>query len=75
MKNSEIAALSVEDLKAKATELSANLEKMVLNHAITPLENPLTLRHTRREIARVKTELTKKNKIFKITTWLRRTHQ
>jgi large subunit ribosomal protein L29 len=65
MKNSEIAALSVEDLKAKATELSANLEKMVLNHAITPLENPLTLRHTRREIARVKTELTKKIKSSK----------
>ncbi|HLP12141.1 MAG TPA: 50S ribosomal protein L29 [Flavobacteriales bacterium] len=65
MKNSEIAALSVEDLKAKATELSANLEKMVLNHAITPLENPLTLRHTRREIARVKTELNKKIKSSK----------
>lgn len=60
MKNSEIAALSVDELKAKAAELSANLEKMVLNHAITPLENPLTLRHTRREIARVKTELNKK---------------
>ncbi|HYG51178.1 MAG TPA: 50S ribosomal protein L29 [Flavobacteriales bacterium] len=65
MKNSEIAALSVEDLKAKAAELSANLEKMVLNHAITPLENPLTLRHTRREIARIKTEINKKVKASK----------
>jgi len=60
MKNSEIAALSVDDLKAKAAELRATMDKMVLNHAITPLENPLTIRHTRREIAKVQTELTKK---------------
>lgn len=60
MKNSEIAALSIDDLKAKAAELRATMDKMVLNHAITPLENPLTIRHTRREIAKVQTELTKK---------------
>lgn len=60
MKNSEIAALSVDELKSKAAELSATMDKMVLNHAITPLENPLTIRATRKQIARVQTELTKK---------------
>lgn len=61
MKNkTDYSSFSVEELKNKATELEASLEKMQLNHAITPLENPLTLRSTRREIARVKTELTKK---------------
>ena len=65
MKNSEIAALSVDELKSKAAELSATMEKMVLNHAITPLENPQTLRHTRRTIARVKTELNKKLTVSK----------
>lgn len=59
MKKTDLAALSVEDLKAKETELTATLDKMILNHAITPLENPLTIRHTRREIARVKTHLNK----------------
>lgn len=60
MKNSEIAALTVDELNSKAKELRATMDKMVLNHAITPLENPQTLRHTRRTIARVQTELTKK---------------
>jgi large subunit ribosomal protein L29 len=60
MKNSEIAALSVDELKSKAAELRATMDKMVLNHAITPLENPLTIRATRKTIARVNTELTKK---------------
>ncbi len=60
MKNSEIAALTVDELKSKAAELRATMDKMVLNHAITPLENPLTIRATRKQIARVNTELTKK---------------
>lgn len=61
MKNkTDYSGFSVEELKSKATELEATMEKMRLNHAITPLENPLTLRATRREIARVKTQLTKK---------------
>lgn len=61
MKNkTDYSSFSVEELNSKATELEATLEKMQLNHAITPLENPLTLRSTRREIARVKTQLNKK---------------
>ena len=60
MKNSEIAALTVDELKSKAAELRATMDKMVLNHAITPLENPLNIRATRKQIAKVQTELTKK---------------
>jgi len=59
MKKTEIKNLSAEELKAKVAESEANMEKMKLNHSITPLENPLTLRHKRREIARMKTQLTK----------------
>ena len=61
MKNkTDYSSFSVEELTSKAAELEASMEKMRLNHAITPLENPLTLRSTRREIARVKTQLSKK---------------
>lgn len=61
MKNkTDYNSFSVEELTSKAAELEASMEKMRLNHAITPLENPLTLRSTRREIARVKTQLSKK---------------
>ena len=58
--NNETANLSVDELKSKASELEATMEKMRLNHAITQLENPMSLRSTRREIARIKTELNKK---------------
>ncbi|MEY4110996.1 MAG: ribosomal protein [Bacteroidota bacterium] len=43
------------------TEISS-LTKMKMNHAVSPLENPLKLRHSRREIARLKTELTKRTR-------------
>lgn len=59
MKKTDIKNLSAEELKSKVAEFEANMEKMKLNHSITPLENPLTLRSTRREIARMKTQLTK----------------
>lgn len=36
------------------------LVKMKLNHAVSPLENPMTIKDNRRTIARLKTELTKR---------------
>ena len=36
--------------------------KMKLQHAVSPLDNPNKLRETRKEIARMLTELTKRQK-------------
>jgi len=33
------------------------LRKLTLNHAISPLDNPLKIRNTRRDVARMATEL------------------
>jgi large subunit ribosomal protein L29 len=60
MKQSEIIELSVEDLKAKLVSLKKELSDMKLGHSVTPLENPLVLRSTRRSIARISTELSKR---------------
>jgi len=60
MKQQEITKASVEDLRTQAANLTEQLEKMKLTHAVAPLENPLQIRHARRTIARVKTELTKR---------------
>ncbi|NVK65063.1 MAG: 50S ribosomal protein L29 [Flavobacteriales bacterium] len=60
MKQQEISKASVEELKTQTANLTEQLEKMKLTHAVSPLENPLTIRHTRRTIARLKTELTKR---------------
>lgn len=60
MKTSEIKDLTTEEIKEKiGTEKSA-LTKLKMNHAVSPLENPMLIRATRRNIARLMTELRKR---------------
>ncbi len=60
MKQSEIKELSVEELREKLTELKKQHEDLKMAHAVTPLENPMQIRSTRRTVARLATELTKR---------------
>ena len=39
------------------------LYKMKMSHEVSPLENPKSLTATRKVIARIKTELSKRNKL------------
>jgi large subunit ribosomal protein L29 len=57
MKQSEINKLSKEDLQDKLGEFQKQLEELKMTHTISPLENPLQLRSTRRVVARLKTAL------------------
>ena len=65
MENKDIIALSAQELKEKIKEEKAGLNKLTMNHAISPIENPITIRSTRKLIARLSTELTKKEKASK----------
>ncbi len=58
--NKNLKGLTVVDLKAKIQEDQLRLKKLEFAHAISPLENPMNIRGLRRDIARLKTELTKK---------------
>lgn len=60
MKQQEITQASVEELRTQTANLTEQLEKMKLTHSVAPMENPLQIRHARRTIARLKTELTKR---------------
>lgn len=60
MKQSEIKDLSTADLQDKLVELRKSYAELQMAHAIQPLDNPLQLRASRRTIARVSTELTKR---------------
>lgn len=60
MKQQEITTMSLEDVKDNLSNFSEQLSKMKLTHKIAPMENPLQIRHVRRTIARLKTELTKR---------------
>ena len=58
-----IQSLSVEDLSARIKEDELRLKKLEFGHAISPLENPMSIRNLRREVARLKTELKKKKQL------------
>ncbi|MBD0331383.1 MAG: 50S ribosomal protein L29 [Chitinophagaceae bacterium] len=55
-----IQALNEEDLRARIREDELRLKKLEFAHAISPLENPMSIKNLRRELARLKTELKKK---------------
>ena len=57
MKQAEINKLSKEDLQDKLVELQKQIEELKMTHSISPLENPLQIRSSRRVIARIKTAL------------------
>lgn len=57
MKVAEIKELSTKELIEKIDAETAALDQLVLNHAITPLDNPLKIKFLRRDIARLKTIL------------------
>jgi large subunit ribosomal protein L29 len=60
MKQQEITSMSVQDLKDQIANNTDRLIKMRLSHKVSPMENPLQIRSLRRTIARLKTELTKR---------------
>jgi large subunit ribosomal protein L29 len=65
MKQKDIQALSLQELKEKIQEEKANLTKMNIGHQISPVENPMTIRTARKLVARLSTELTKKSNASK----------
>ncbi len=53
----ELQDFSDEDLASELRETEAQYDKLQFDHAIKGLENPLALREVRRDIARLKTEI------------------
>jgi large subunit ribosomal protein L29 len=60
MKASEIAELTVKEIEERIDNEKNFLIKQKLNHAISPLDNPLKIRETKKTIARLETILRKK---------------
>jgi large subunit ribosomal protein L29 len=49
--------LNESDLKARIQEDELRLKKLEFAHAISPLENPMSIRALRKDVARLKTVL------------------
>ena len=57
MKIAEIREIATNELAARIQTEVANYNQIVLNHSISPLENPAQIKKLRRTIARMKAEL------------------
>ncbi|MFK7049145.1 MULTISPECIES: 50S ribosomal protein L29 [Flavobacterium] len=60
MKQSEIKNLSAAELQEKLVQLKKTYADLTIAHAISPIENPLQIRSLRRSVARIATELSKR---------------
>ncbi|TRX24923.1 50S ribosomal protein L29 [Flavobacterium franklandianum] len=60
MKQSEIKDLSAAELQEKLNQTKKAYADLKMAHAISPIENPLQIRSVRRAVARLATELTKR---------------
>jgi large subunit ribosomal protein L29 len=65
MKTSEIKELSTKELKERIYSENELMIRMKLNHAVSPLDNPIKIRDSRKNVARMKTELVKRLSIEK----------
>lgn len=58
--NKSLKEINETDLKARIQEDEMRLKKLEFAHVISPLENPMTIRALRKDVARLKTELQKR---------------
>lgn len=57
MKIADIKLMATTDLIERLAAEEIRYNQMVMNHAVTPLENPAEIKHLRRTIARMNTEV------------------
>lgn len=60
MKQTEITKLSTAELQEKLAQYKKTYTELTFSHAISPIQSPLQIRFTRRAIARLLTELSKR---------------
>jgi large subunit ribosomal protein L29 len=59
-KGLELKDLTVQELSDKLQEERGSLTKLRFSHTVSPIENPMQLRLKRKEVARILTELRKR---------------
>lgn len=58
-----LKTMTEQDLLARIREDELRIKKLKFAHAVSPLENPMSIRDVRKDLARTKTELRKKQLI------------
>lgn len=60
MKQSEIKELTTDEVVERIEVETSTVQKLKMMHVVSPLENPLTIRDARRNVARLKSELSRR---------------
>ena len=60
MKQKEIVQLATNDVKDKLKEEQSIYTKLKIGHGVSPIENPMKIMAQRKLVARLKTELRKR---------------
>jgi large subunit ribosomal protein L29 len=58
--NIKLNGLSIEELRELLANTQINLSKLKMNHRTAELENPLEIRSVRRNVARINSEIKKR---------------
>ncbi len=62
MKRKEIEEMAVKDLRERLEDERQNLNKMKMNHVISPMEDTSAIKKAKTDIARMMTVLAEKEK-------------
>jgi large subunit ribosomal protein L29 len=60
MKQNIVRDLTTDEIRDRIAEERSSYTKLKMSHAVSPVENPLKIRSTRRLIARLETEYKKR---------------
>ena len=62
MKSSEIREFTEKEIEERIDSEQTRLTQLKLNHAVSPLDNPTKIKEAKKNIARLKTELSQRLK-------------
>ncbi len=62
MKKEDLKGLSADDIQTEIGAEESRLLKLKFAHAVSPIENPMRIRESRKRVARLHTELTAKSR-------------
>jgi large subunit ribosomal protein L29 len=60
MKQNIVKDLTTDEIRDRISEERTNYARLKMSHAVSPIENPLKIRSTRKLIARLETEYKKR---------------
>ena len=65
MKDTILTEMPINELNDLLLSEKERLAKLKMSHAVSPLENPLSIKYSRKKIARIMTELSSKKRLEK----------